>query len=105
MAPPRDISGRESSARETSGSGPRLPLGLTSEIEARLHKTLGHLEWLDARLTQPSAEASLDDSRERARALMVVAEARVQLQQAFEQVKRGASTVPPLPTPPKLPTI
>ena len=76
-----------------------------SELEARLVRLGAHLTWLEERLTQPSAGMSLDDPRERARALMVIAEARSQLRQAMEEAKGAAASARPLPAPPKLPTL
>jgi PAS domain S-box-containing protein len=105
LSPEPSLGRSAPSGVRADSSGPRVPGGVTAELEARLQKVLLQLDWLDARLVQPSSEAPLDDSRERARALMVVAEARNQLQQALEEVKRQTPTVPPLPAPPKLPTL
>jgi len=88
----------QSGAFHTSGVG-------ESELEARLVRLGAHLTWLEERLTQPSAGVSLDDPRERARALMVIAEARSQLRQAIEEARGAAARVRPLPAPPKLPTL
>ncbi len=74
------------------------------ELEARLARLETHLSWLEERLTRPSAEGPLDDPRERARALMVIAEARAELRQAMDDAK-SAQGVPPIPAPPKLPTL
>lgn len=75
------------------------------DLEPRLLRVAGHLSWLEDRLSQPATEAPLDDSRERARALMVIAEAQAQLRLALEEAKKAKASVPPLPAPPKLPTI
>ncbi len=81
------------------------PRPFSVELEPRLLRVAGHLSWLDERLSQPATEAPLDDVRERARALMVIAEARAQLRLALEEVRNAKASVPPLPAPPKLPTL
>jgi hypothetical protein len=92
-------------AREQQVVTRTAPASPSSEIEARLNQVIHQLDWLEDRLNKPASEASLDDARERARALLAVSDAREQLRQAFEEVRSGLASVPPLPAPPKLPTL
>ncbi|MFT3925578.1 MAG: PAS domain-containing protein [Myxococcales bacterium] len=75
------------------------------EFEARLAQLAGNLAWLEERLTLAPERVSLDDSRERAKVLLVVAEARAQLRQVMDEAKQHQVSVPPLPAPPKLPSL
>ena len=87
-------------------SGPFQTSGpVAGDLEALLLKVASNLSWLEDRLALPATEASLDDSRERARVLLVIGEARSQLRQALDEAKGAEASVPPLPAPPKLPTI
>jgi PAS domain S-box-containing protein len=104
----KDDSGSVLSHAESSHSDiPRHSSGPTrsGELESRLQRVAGHLKWLEERFTQPSTELALDDPRERARALMVISEAKAQLLQAMDEARSASTSVPPLPAPPKLPTL
>ncbi len=92
--------------RDTEGSGarraPALPLDAVASSLARVKK---ELDWLEERLTMPPAAGSLDDSSERARALLVLVEAREHLQRAQDELEASRSSLPPFPAPPKLPSL
>jgi PAS domain S-box-containing protein len=77
-----------------------------SETELRLHRVEKNLEWLEERLSQPATVAPLDDPRERARALLVVAEARAQIRHALgDLIEPEVQGEPLFPAPPKLPKL
>jgi PAS domain S-box-containing protein len=78
-----------------------------SELELRLHRVERNLEWLEERLGQPGSVAPLDDPRERARALLVVAEARAQVRHSLTELTEpeARESEPLFPAPPKLPKL
>ncbi len=73
----------------------------SSGIYARLGQLESHLRWLEDRLSSPPSLAPLDDPRERARALVVVGQARDLTAQCRQSLDDDDAQ--PIPAPPKLP--
>jgi PAS domain S-box-containing protein len=78
------------------------PLRIQGELEQRLVQLERHLRWLEDRLGQPSSMAPLDDARERARALLVVADARSLLRETLQIAGFESEQIPAAPKVPKL---
>jgi PAS domain S-box-containing protein len=94
--PPRAL--RAEAGHAASGSSSK------SGVFARLEQLEARLHWLEERLSQPSTLAPMDDPAERARALMVVAEARG-LSAQFRSALASDEDAPAeaIPAAPKLP--
>jgi len=96
-------SGGMGAPRANLASEQRLtPSRPASGVHARLGQLESHLRWLEDRLSSPPALAPLDDPRERARALLVVGEAR-DLTEQCRQALEGDAQLEPIPAPPKMP--
>jgi PAS domain S-box-containing protein len=93
-----------------SGPAPRAseqrlsPLRIAGEMEQRLVQLERHLRWLEDRLSVPATTASLDDARERARALLVIADARSLLRETA-QIAGFEATAEQIPAAPKVPKL
>jgi hypothetical protein len=72
-------------------------------MEQRLGQLERHLRWLEDRLSVPATSASLDDARERARALLVLADARSLLRETLQIA--GFEQVEHIPAAPKVPKL
>jgi PAS domain S-box-containing protein len=79
------------------------PLRVAGEMEQRLGQLERHLRWLEDRLSVPATSASLDDARERARALLVLADARSLLRETLQIA--GFEQVEHIPAAPKVPKL
>lgn len=75
------------------------------EVESSLGKLAEQLDWLEARFAQPASIAPLDESQERARVLLVLAEARENLVRAQKELRASRVSFPPFPAPPRLPSL
>lgn len=103
--------GRSMSPEPNRGGGARseqrlLPTRSGADDAApHFERLLRDLDWLEARLSQPATIAPLDDSGERARALLKVADMRRELREALLKLKGPSTGEPSLPAPPKLPNL
>jgi PAS domain S-box-containing protein len=70
-------------------------------LRSRLAKVLQNLEWLEERLSLPASVAPLDDTRERARTMLMVEEARGLMNESLTMLDAEAQ-IPPAPRVPKL---
>jgi PAS domain S-box-containing protein len=70
-------------------------------LRSRLAKVLQNLEWLEERLSLPASVAPLDDTRERARTMLIVEEARGLMNESLTMLDAEAQ-IPPAPRVPKL---
>jgi PAS domain S-box-containing protein len=106
------------SARATSASSPTpalrsSPLPSKSEsrlsaarpphemLQSRLRKVLSNLEWLGERLSVPASVTPLDDTRERARTILMVEEARGLVSESVAMLE-GEEQIPPAPRMPRM---
>lgn len=90
----------------THNSEQRLtPARMVSNAPQLLGQLEAQLRWLEDRLSSPPALAPLDDPRERARALLVVGEARDLAEKCRHAIQNDAaqSGAQAIPAPPKLP--
>jgi PAS domain S-box-containing protein len=78
------------------------PFRHVPEIEGRLRELDHRMRWLEERLSALPQVSSLDDPRERARALLVVAEARTLIQETLDATGAGEHDAM---TPPRIPKI
>ncbi len=79
------------------------PLKVADEMEQRLSQLERHLRWLEDRLSVPATTASLDDARERARALLVLSDARSLLRETLQLA--GFDEAEHIPAAPKVPKL
>lgn len=98
---------------ESPGTEPRRPPSVRSEsrlsptrvpheiLRARLNKVRENLDWLEERLSLPPSVAPLDESRERARAIFALEEARGLVVESLS-VLEGEEQVPPAPRVPRM---
>lgn len=70
-------------------------------LQSRLRKVLQNLEWLGERLSVPASIAPLDDTRERARTILAVEEARGLVSESVAMLE-GEEQIPPAPRMPRL---
>jgi PAS domain S-box-containing protein len=90
---------RHESVRSESRLAPaRVP---NEMLRSRLAKVLQNLEWLEERLSLPASVAPLDDTRERARTMLMVEEARGLMNESLTMLDAEAH-IPPAPRVPKL---
>ncbi len=88
------------------GSGARkAPTPPLDSVASSLAQVKKELDWLEERLALSPSVAPLDDSRERARALLVLVEAREHLLRAQEELEASRASLPPFPGPPRLPSL
>ncbi len=82
---------------------PSRPAGALDEYLGQLES---HLRWLEGQLSSPVALVSLDNPRERARALLVVGEARDVTERCRQLLEAEAEVqLEPIPAPPKMPRL
>jgi PAS domain S-box-containing protein len=70
-------------------------------LRSRLAKVLQNLDWLEERLSVPASIAPLDETRERARTLLAVEEARSLLNESLTMLEAEE----PIPAAPRLPRL
>jgi hypothetical protein len=70
-------------------------------LQSRLRKVLQNLEWLGERLSVPASIAPLDDTRERARTILAVEEARGLVSESVAMLE-GEEQIPPAPRIPRM---
>jgi PAS domain S-box-containing protein len=70
-------------------------------LQSRLRKVLQNLEWLSERLSAPASVAPLDDTRERARTILTLEEARGLVSESVAMLE-GEEQIPPAPRIPRL---
>jgi PAS domain S-box-containing protein len=70
-------------------------------LRSRLAKVLQNLDWLEERLSVPASIAPLDETRERARTLLAVEEARSLLNESLTMLEAEE----PIPAAPRLPRV
>jgi PAS domain S-box-containing protein len=70
-------------------------------LHSRLRKVLQNLEWLGERLSVPASVAPLDDTRERARTILAVEEARGLVSESVAMLE-GEEQIPPAPRMPRM---
>jgi hypothetical protein len=70
-------------------------------LQSRLRKVQQNLEWLGERLSVPASVAPLDDTRERARTILAVEEARGLVAESVAMLE-GEEQIPPAPRIPRM---
>lgn len=70
-------------------------------LQSRLRKVLQNLDWLTERLSVPASIAPLDDTRERARTILAVEEARGLVSESVAMLE-GEEQIPPAPRMPRV---
>jgi hypothetical protein len=70
-------------------------------LRSRLAKVLQNLEWLEERLSIPASVAPLDETRERARTMLMVEEARGLVNESLTMLD-AEEQIPPAPRIPKV---
>ena len=75
--------------------------GSNEMLRSRLAKVLQNLEWLEERLSVPASVAPLDETRERARTMLMVEEARGLVNESLTMLD-AEEQIPPAPRIPRL---
>ena len=111
VAPSSPLGSRVEAQGSLSGS--REPRASTSEsrlaaarpphemLQSRLQKVQQNLEWLAERMSVPASIAPLDDTRERARAILALEEARGLVAESVAMLE-GEAQIPPAPRIPRM---
>lgn len=101
--PPLPLHGRGSSLPSPPKSESRLAAARPPHemLQSRLRKVLQSLEWLTERMSVPASIAPLDDTRERARAILAIEEARSLVAESVVMLE-GEEQIPPAPRIPRM---
>jgi hypothetical protein len=75
--------------------------GANEMLRSRLAKVLQNLEWLEERLSVPASVAPLDETRERARTMLAVEEARGLVSESLTMLE-AEEQIPPAPRIPRV---
>lgn len=78
------------------------PMRVSDELEQRLRQLESQMKWLEERLSISSNVAPLDDPRERARALMVVTDAKKLVRESLTLVAAADEEIPAAPRVPRV---